>query len=317
MINIVALGELLVDFTPIPTGRQGCLQPHAGGAPCNVLAMAQQMGSTTAFIGKIGNDYFGNFLKETIEQYGIDTRGLIRSEQFNTTLAFVHLLEDGERSFTFYRRHGADLQLTAKDINYDLLSEARIIHFGSLSFTDNPSKTAVLTALRFAKKQGKIISYDPNYRPALWLDDATACRGMALGLPYANIMKISYQEGRLLSGQSGYDQICTYFHQQNIEIICLTLGERGTYISTPRQQRLVKGYKAVPLDTTGAGDCFMGCFLHYIAEANKPLTAFSIVELVHYTEVANAAASLCIEELGGMPAMPTRIATMNRLSQKE
>ncbi len=169
MFSITAIGEILIDFTPGGTDSKGNLLfvRNPGGAPANVLAMASKLGGKTAFIGKIGKDRFGLFLKKILEDNDIDTEGLVIDENYHTTLAFVELNEEGDRSFSFYRTEGADIMLTGEEVNKRNIDDCRIFHFGSVSLTDNPSKGAVQEAVSYAKKKGKLISFDPNYRPLL------------------------------------------------------------------------------------------------------------------------------------------------------
>ena len=174
MFDIVAIGELLIDFTPVKSEGYPLFQQNAGGAPCNMLVSAQNLGGKTAFIGKVGKDQFGSFLARTLEENGVSTQGLVMTVEHGTTLAFVHLDPSGDRSFSFYRKGCADVMLRSEEINYEIIDQAKAFHFGSLSFTDEPSRSAVEAAVRYAKAKGKLITYDPNYRPALWKNENEA-----------------------------------------------------------------------------------------------------------------------------------------------
>ena len=191
MIDILGIGELLIDFTPVKTEEGQFFKQNPGGAPCNMLTMAQKLGSSTAFIGKVGNDQFGKTLEKTLKDHNINIEGLVLSDEYNTTLAFVHLTESGDRSFSFYRKGCADVMLTKEDVDYRLIDQSKAVHFGSLSFTDEPSKSTVEDVIKYAKSNGKLISYDPNYRPALWTSKEEAINGMKIGLKYL-MRKLKY-----------------------------------------------------------------------------------------------------------------------------
>ena len=207
MFDVVALGELLIDFTPAGTSEAGnvLFERNPGGAPANVLAAVTKLGGTGALIGKVGSDQFGFFLRDVLEKHGIDGRGLRFSHDVNTTLAFVQLNEHGDRSFSFYRKPGADTTLAPEDLDFGLIDSAKIFHFGSLSMTDEPARSATRTALEYARKKGKIITYDPNWRPVLWTSDEQAKENMLFGLQYADVLKISEEELMFLTGSGDID----------------------------------------------------------------------------------------------------------------
>lgn len=311
MIDILAIGELLIDFTPIKTADGMAFKPNPGGAPCNMLAMAQSMGAVTAFVGKVGDDQFGLKLKSTLEASNINVEGLILSKDVPTTLAFVHLSETGERSFSFYRKGCADVMLTKGDIDFKLIDNAKVIHFGSLSFTDEPSKSSVLEALDYAKSNQKLISYDPNYRPALWTSKEAAISGMMLGLKYADFLKVSDDEAELLTGESDPVKAGEILFNMGISMVTITLGCRGVYYKHVLGSGFIKGFKSSVVDTTGAGDSFFGAFMaQYIQTENYKLTK-KLLET--YLKVANAAASIVVEGLGGIPSIPSKKNVYERL----
>ncbi len=196
MFDVVALGESLIDFTPNGTNAQGIelFARNPGGAPANVLAMNARLGGKTAFIGKVGKDGFGDFLRQTLVESSIDVSGLVIDEKIPTTLAFVQLDSKGDRSFTFYRNPGADVMLTSAEVNRNLIDDAAIFHFGSVSLTSDPSRTATLEAARYARQQGKLVSFDPNYRPLLWEHPADAVVQMQEGVKLADLLKVSEEE---------------------------------------------------------------------------------------------------------------------------
>lgn len=313
MIDILAVGELLVDMTPVRTQEGMCFKPNPGGAPCNMLAMAQSMGAKTAFIGKVGQDQFGETLKTTLITAGIDVRGLIMSEEVPTTLAFVHLTDEGDRSFSFYRKGCADVMITKDEVDYSLIDQAKVIHFGSLSFTNEPSRSTVLEILEYAKKKGKLISYDPNYRPALWSSKEEALKGMALGFKYANMMKVSDEEAELLTGEKDYQKAAKVFFDQGIDLVTVTLGEKGSLFYHQSGSGVIDGFKSTVVDTTGAGDSFFGAVVaQIIQEGFENLTSERLQNII---QVGNAAASLVIEGLGGIPSIPSKTRVMERVKE--
>ncbi|MCH4888059.1 carbohydrate kinase [Acidaminobacter sp. JC074] len=310
MIDILAVGELLIDFTPVKTDSVKCFQPNPGGAPCNMLAMASSMGASTAFVGKVGNDQFGKTLRQTLVDAGINVDGLTLSDETPTTLAFVHLTDDGDRSFSFYRKGCADVMLSKEDIPYDLVDQAKVIHFGSLSFTDEPSKSTVLELLDYAKSKGKLISYDPNYRPALWPSKEAAVEGMMLGIKYADMIKVSDEEAVLLTGESDYKKAAKKLYDMGIKLVTVTLGEAGSLYYHESSTGIVEGFKSQVKDTTGAGDSFFGATVSEILKVGfDNLDKNSIRQAL---KTGNAAASLVIEGYGGIPSIPKKALVEKR-----
>lgn len=312
MFDIIAVGELLVDFTPVRNEYGAFFKENPGGAPCNMLTMAQKLGSRTAFIGKVGKDRFGINLGNVLKSQGIDISGLVYSEEYNTTLAFVHLDESGDRSFSFYRRGCADVMLEKTDVNYKMLDNTRALHFGSLSFTDEPSRSTVLDMLEYAKGKGRLITYDPNYRPALWESEARAVEGMRLGLKYADVIKVSEEEAALLTGEDNHVKAAEHLYKCGIRLVCVTLGEKGSFYYHRSGHGAVKGYKSKVVDTTGAGDAFFGAVVHQLLQKGdiEELTAKELEEIF---TLSNAAASLCIEGYGGIPSIPSKEDVLRRV----
>lgn len=305
MYDIVAIGELLIDFTPININNEEYFKQNPGGAPCNYLTMAQRLGSKTAFIGKVGNDNFGKYLKEILETNKINTDNLILSDEYNTTLAFVHLNESGERSFSFYRKNCADTKLEKKDINYELLNNTKVLHFGSLSFTNEPSRSTVLDVLDYCNNKEIIISYDPNYRPNLWNSKEEAVDSMKMGLDYCDILKVSKEESELITGEKDLLKACEKLYEYDIKIIFITLGERGAFYYHSNGYGCVNGKRSNVVDTTGAGDIFFGSAVNQIIQKGcniEKLTNKDIEEIIHFS---NTAASICVENYGGIPSIPT------------
>ena len=265
LYDVTAMGEMLIDFTLNGQSEQGnnLFEACPGGAPCNVLAMLNKLGRKTAFIGKVGEDQFGRLLKGTIDELGIETKGLILDKEIHTTLAFVHTFPDGDREFSFYRKPGADMMLTEDEVDYDLIRQSRIFHFGTLSMTDEPVRSATKKALEVAKEAGCLITFDPNLRPPLWnsLDDAK--KQMEYGFQYCDMLKISDNEIQFVSGKEDYDEGIRYLQDKyNIPLIFLTMGKDGSraYYKDMRVER--KGFQVKAIETTGAGDTFCGCSIH-------------------------------------------------------
>lgn len=305
--DVVALGELLIDFAMSGQSEQGnnLFEACPGGAPCNVLAMLTNLGKKTAFIGKVGNDQFGKLLKETIEDVGIESKGLLMDEQVHTTLAFVHTFPDGDRDFSFYRQPGADMMLTEDEVDYSLIKDTKIFHLGTLSMTDEPVRSATEKALEVAKEAGCLISFDPNLRPPLWSSMELAKEMMEYGFGYCDILKISDNEIQFVSGKEDYDEGIRYLQEKyNIPLILLTLGKDGSraYYKDMRVERA--GYKVNAIETTGAGDTFCGSSLSGILDRSfDNLTENDLGEILNF---ANAAAALITTKKGAIRSMPEK-----------
>lgn len=309
MIDVVALGELLIDFTPAGVSEQGALllARNAGGAPANVLAMLSILEKQTAFIGKVGRDGFGLFLKKTLEESGIDTSGLIVSDTEPTTLAFVQLDEKGDRSFDFYRNQSADVMLRKEEVSEELLKECRLFHFGSVSMTAEPARSATLYAARRAKELGKMVSYDPNYRPALWHDRMEAVEVMRSGLAFADVVKVSDDEVEMLTGESDFLRGAKVLVDGGAKLALVTAGEQGTwYAGASGCSGHVPSVKVQAVDTTGAGDTFLGVVLGQVLECARSLDELSEKELCEIIQFANVAGALCTTGRGAIASMPSR-----------
>jgi fructokinase len=301
-IDVIAIGELLIDFTPCEKGEIAypVFEMNPGGAPVNCLAALNKLGAKTDFIGKVGCDSFGSFLKNVLLKEGIGINGLTCIEKTHTTIAFVFLNENGEREFSFLRDPGADTQLQKSDIELSLINRSRVVHFGSLSFTDNPAREATLYALNHARQLGKIISYDPNYRPLLWRDKDTALYWIKKGLEYADIVKMSEEEMELITGicdlKTGAQAIWNFGAKK----VFITQGNKGAfYYASGTENGFVPAFSVCASDTTGCGDAFMGAILYQLLyEQNKP-----VYQMVEY---ANAVGALCATKRGGLPAMPEK-----------
>ncbi|GHV50629.1 putative sugar kinase YdjE [Spirochaetia bacterium] len=309
--DVTALGELLIDFTPSGVNDQGMnlFARNPGGAPANVLAMNNKLGGKTAFIGKVGDDEFGRFLERTLRDSGIDTAGLVVDKALNTTLAFVHLNEAGDRSFSFYRREGADIMFTAAEINRELIANARIFHFGAVSLTGEPCRSAVYAALDCAKAQGKVISYDPNYRPLLWPNEAEAKIEMARPLVLTDILKVSEEEMSLLTGETNLERGAALLAEKGPGIVLVSLGAKGAFCFCADGSATLPTYDVKTIDTTGAGDAFLGAVHYRLRGKTKEQVRFiSKEELGDIVDFANAAGSLTTTKKGAIPAMPDMAA---------
>jgi len=318
MFDIVALGELLIDFTYHGRSENGMLlfEQNPGGAPANVLCAASNLGSSTAFIGKVGKDMHGDYLRRVLEEKGVDTGGLISAEDVFTTLAFVELSETGERKFSFARKPGADTCLSACEVKRELTEGCKIFHFGSLSLTDEPSRSATIEAVKAAKKAGAIISYDPNYRAPLWKSEDEATARMRSVLHFADIVKISDEEVELITGESSPEAAAGYLLQKGISCAVVTLGSNGAYAAVEGASALVPVPTVPVVDTTGAGDAFWGGLLYKLAVSGLRPNELGEAQLLDFTEFANVVASLCVQKRGGIPAMPTISMVRDFLGRK-
>ncbi len=304
--DITALGELLIDFTPAGISPQGMrlFEQNPGGAPANMLAAAAKFGMKTAFIGKVGKDMHGDFLKETLIGAGINTDNLIQDEKYFTTLAFVSLKENGEREFAFARKPGADTNLCMKEIDLEILENTRIFHVGSLSLTDDPARTATYEAINIARNSGAMISYDPNYRAALWSDPETAQLRMQSLIPCADMMKISDEETALLTPYQDPEEAIRYLLRQGVRLVAVTLGSDGALIGNENGIVKAEGFSSHAVDTTGAGDSFWGGFVaSFLREETAP-EHLTRAQMIKCGRIGNAVASLCVEHRGGISAIP-------------
>jgi len=302
--DVVALGELLIDFTENGKSAQGNMtyEANPGGAPCNVLAMLNKAGRKTAFIGKVGQDLFGNKLKATLDEVGIDTSNLIIDEDARTTLAFVETFPDGDRDFSFYRNPGADMMLRKEDLHEDLIRDAKIFHYGTLSMTHDGVREATKKAIDIAKESGAILSFDPNLRPPLWktLDDAK--EQVAYGLSKCDVLKISDNEIQWFTGEEDFDAGIAKL-QYNIPLIMLSLGRDGSRAYYKDLRVEVKPFlQDSTIETTGAGDTFGGCCLHHVLKYG--LDNLDEEKLTEMLTFANAAASIVTTRKGALRVMP-------------
>ena len=306
--DVVALGELLIDFTDNGVSPQGntMFEANPGGAPCNVLAMLQKFGHKTAFIGKVGEDIFGIKLKSVLEEVGIDISNLIMDKDVRTTLAFVQTLKDGDRDFSFYRNPGADMMLKENEIDEKMLKHCKIFHFGTLSMTHKEVRNATKKAIKIAKKHGALISFDPNLRPPLWESLNDAKKQVTYGLNKCDILKISDNEIQWFTGEKDFDKgIKKLQEEYKIPLIVLSMGKDGSraYYKNLRVEKPAF-VQTKTIETTGAGDTFGGCCLHYILKYG--LDNLDEEKLDKMLTSANAAASIITTKKGALRVMPDK-----------
>ena len=305
--DVIALGELLIDFTMNGQSEQGnnMFEACPGGAPCNVLALLNKMGKKTAFLGKVGRDQFGTLLRDTITEAGIDASHLMIDDKVNTTLAFVHTFPDGDREFSFYRNPGADMMLTENEVDPAFIAQTKIFHFGTLSMTHDGVRAATKKAVQAAKDAGCLVSFDPTLRPPLWSSLDLAKEQMEYGFGVCDILKISDNEIQFVSGKEDYDEGIAYLQEKyHIPMILLTMGKDGSraYYKGMRVER--PGFSVKAIETTGAGDTFCGSSLNYVVEHGfEDLTEEQLGELLTF---ANAAAAIVTTKKGAIRSMPER-----------
>lgn len=309
--DVIALGELLIDFTESGKSEQGnpLFEANPGGAPCNVLAILSRLGHKTAFIGKVGDNGFGRQAASALEELGIDTAHLQRDKEVRTTLAFVHKLPDGDRDFSFYRKPGADMMLRPDEIEDSLFCKAHIFHCGSLSFTDEPSRSASRKALELARDADCLISFDPNLRESLWADPAEAKAYAREVMSFCDVLKISDNEILFYSGEDDYDAAADRLRADfpNIRLLLLSMGKEGS--RAYYQDKKVSAEAFVlkeTIETTGAGDAFCGSMLHQLLRYDPRSSELSEKDLEKMLRFANAAAALVTTKKGALRVMPER-----------
>ena len=304
--DVVALGEQLIEFTANGVSAQGhtIFEANPGGAPCNVLAMLNQLGRKTAFMGKVGVDIFGNKLKGVLDEVGIDTSALLMDPDVRTTLAFVQTFADGDRDFSFYRNPGADMMLTEGEVDGEMLAQCRVFHFGTLSMTHENVRKATKKAIAIAKENGAVISFDPNLRPPLWSSLDLAKEQVDYGLRQCDVLKISDNEIQWFTGKEDYDEgIKVLQDTYHIPLILLSMGKEGSraYYRDLRVER-APYLQENTIETTGAGDTFGGSCLNFVLEYG--LDGLDEEKLSYMLSFANAAASLITTRKGALRVMP-------------
>ncbi len=306
MAELLCMGELLIDFTPMGLTEDGRL-PFArnpGGAPANVAVQAARAGVPSGFLGRVGKDMFGDFLVSTLKDCGVETAGLSQDQNHATTLAFVQLNERGDRDFSFYRNPGADTRLAFEDVDLSLIDQCSLLCFGSLLLTAEPSRTAVEKLVDYARAQGKITAYDPNWRPPLWKDQVEGVARMKSLIGKADIMKVSDEELALLTGERELGAGAGLLISQGVSLVVVTLGPKGCAAFTPGFSLRKNTYDTKVVDTTGSGDSFFGALLAKIILSGKRPAELTEGELSEFVDFANAAGSTCAAGMGGIPSMP-------------
>ncbi len=307
MLDIITVGELLIDLTQTRVDERGVRHYAAnpGGAPANVAVAAARLGARTGFIGKVGADTYGDDLQAVLERSGVDVTGLYRAAEL-TTQAVVSVAPSGERSFAFYRSPGADTLLTEDEVRKALQELPRAVHFGSVSLTAEPARSATLCAGRLAKDGDAIVSYDPNYRANLWPDQQTAVAWMKKPLPLVDVLKLSDEELPLLTGAEDPETGTAELAKLGIGLVVVTLGSKGVFYRLGEAVGVIPGIKVKVADTNGAGDTFLGALLsRLVLRGEKPLEGLTAPELEEMLRFANRAAALTCTRSGAIPAMPT------------
>ena len=308
MMDVVALGELLIDFTcqSVDTDGYPTMAAHPGGAPANFLAALSQFGAKTALLGKVGTDAFGKLLTATLEKAGIETRGLIATDDVFTTLAFVTLDETGNREFSFSRKPGADTCIAFEELDLSLIDEAKVFHFGTLSLTDEPARSATCQAVDYAKKAGKLITYDPNLRKPLWKDLEEAKSALLWGLEQADVVKISDEEVEFLFGMGVQEGAAHILNQFGVKLVFVTCGADGCFFQNPLAKGHVPSLSGIQVvDTTGAGDIFGGSAVCKLLQTGKAPETLTYEELTDIVRFACTAAGLSTTRPGGISSIPT------------
>lgn len=307
--DVIALGELLIDFTENGVSEQGnpLLEANPGGAPCNVLSMLEKLGKKTAFLGKVGKDGFGELLTKAVLEQGINTEGLMYDDEVHTTLALVLKKENGDRDFAFYRKPGADMNLKESEIREDLIQESKIFHFGTLSLTDEPVRTATQKAVQVAKDNGLTITFDPNLREPLWETLDEAHTQIDWGMKQADVLKISDNEITWFTGKESFDEGIQYLQKTypNLKLICLSMGPDGSRAITKEYDVVQPAFlQEGTIETTGAGDTFCACMINTVLDNGvNNLNEETLQDMLKF---ANGAASLVTTKKGALRVMPTR-----------
>ena len=308
MIDVVALGEVLIDFASRGTDAGGypLMQALPGGAPANFLAALTKYGKSTAFLGKVGDDTFGHLLFGTVKNAGIETRGIVVDPTVFTTLAFVTFDDSGDRSFSFARKPGADTCLSWEEVDKSLIDEAKVFHFGTLSLTNDPARTTTRKCVAYAKEKGKLITCDPNLRKPLWPSEEEAKAQILWSLSQADVVKISDDEVEFLwncTPEEGADKLLKEF---GVSLAMVTLGPKGCLLKTANASCQVSSPKVNPVDTTGAGDIFGGSAVYRLLELEKSISELTSEDLYYIGAYASTAASLSTEQSGGIPSIPEK-----------
>lgn len=311
--EVLSLGELLIDFVSVDVDRSladsGGFAKAPGGAPANVAAGVAKLGRKAGFIGKVGNDPFGEFLTSVLKDAGIDVSGMSVDPDARTTLSFVANRTSGVRDCMFYRNPGADMRLAPEDLNEEAFAAAKIFHFGSISLGCEPVRSATMQALAWARKHGLLVSYDPNLRMSLWDDEQSAQREIRAGFRFADIVKISEEEMSFVTGFDAFEESASYIMSQGAKLVVISRGENGCYYTDGVSSAFVPGHKVDVVETTGAGDAFVAGLLTKLLERRDETGAFVLTadeKTAEAIRFANAAGALATTKIGAIPGMPSR-----------
>lgn len=318
MIDVVALGELLIDFATLQTDPEGypTMAAHPGGAPANFLAALTKFGAKTALLGKVGSDTFGKLLLGTLQKAGIDTRGMVVTDDVFTTLAFVTFDEHGDREFAFSRKPGADTCLSFEEIDLSLIDEAKVFHFGTLSLTDEPARSATYKAVAYAKEQGKLVTYDPNLRKPLWKDLEEAKKQLLWGLGQADVVKISDEEVEFLFGLGVEDGAKHILENSGVKLVFVTCGPDGCFFKNAKAEGHVPSLSGIHvIDTTGAGDIFGGSAVWKLLQTGKAPGELNAEELTDIVRFACTSAGLSTTKSGGISSVPEYNRVLDMMEQ--
>ncbi len=314
-MDIVCLGELLIDMFPAEVGRAmaevSAFRPKPGGAPANAAVAAARLGAKSGFIGKVGEDPFGRHLEQVLRNEKVDTRGIQFDPQARTTLVFIAMPDVHTAEFVFYRNPGADMLLQPEELPRDLLTSTRCLHFGSLSLIDEPIHSATLRAIEIAREGETLISFDVNYRPALWSSPDAAAQRVKQVLPLVDLVKVNETELELITGQEDLNKGSQALLDYGPQLCVATLGARGSYFNNGRESEFVPGFEVETVDATGCGDAFIAGLLTRIVAMDRPLDGIPADQLTRALRYANAVGALTALTQGVIPALPTR----NRVEQ--
>ncbi|MFS0821219.1 aminoimidazole riboside kinase [Bacillus sp. 1P02SD] len=302
--GVICLGEALIDFIPLDQDNIQFLK-SPGGAPANVAVGAARLGAKSSFIGKVGDDVLGNFLKQTLENYNVQTGTMYLSKEARTALTFVTLAEDGEREFSFYIEKSADRFLTPDEIPTSLFEEHNVFHFGSISLIDDPAESSTKKALQLAKENGLVVSYDPNLQPMLWKSLDIAKQKIVSMLSEADVVKLSEVELEFITGETDIERGVEKLAEYNIPLLFITLGKDGVHAFYKGESIFVKAQKVESVDTTGAGDAFVSGLLYQFSERDKKVTDYTLDEIKEITTFASVSGALAVSQKGAMSALPT------------
>jgi fructokinase len=305
-MDLISLGELLIDLLPAETGRRliqvSAFSPKPGGAPANVAVAAARLGATSAFIGKVGDDFFGHMLQEVLQQEHVETRGVRFDPDARTTLAFIAQPSADANEYVFYRNPGADQRLRPDELDRDLLHNTRALHFGSLSLSDEPSRSATLEAVRLAREGGAFISFDVNYRPALWRSPDEAVAQISTLVPQADVLKVNEGELELLTQSQNVEHVSALLLARGPKLVVVTLGAQGSYFRSANTSGYAKAFKVNAIDSTGCGDSFVGALLTQLVQYGIHNLDAHVEDALRF---ANAAGAITATRRGALPALPT------------